>query len=91
MPVKKSELYSSHWASCDDLRGGMDASEYKDYVLVLLFLKYISDIYAGVPYAPITVQLAPKSLPTLPLLPVNNTRTQNHSKKSILTLLTAFN
>jgi type I restriction enzyme M protein len=55
MAIKKSELYSSIWASCDELRGGMDASEYKDYVLIMLFIKYISDKYAGVPYAPITV------------------------------------
>jgi type I restriction enzyme M protein len=55
MAIKKSELYSSLWASCDELRGGMDASQYKDYVLVLLFIKYISDKYAGQPYAPITV------------------------------------
>ena len=47
MPLKKSELYSSIWASCDELRGGMDASQYKDYVLVLLFVKYVSDKYAG--------------------------------------------
>jgi type I restriction enzyme M protein len=53
--LKKSELYSSLWASCDELRGGMDASQYKDYVLVLLFIKYVSDKYAGQPYAPITV------------------------------------
>ena len=39
MAIKKSELYSSLWASCDELRGGMDASQYKDYVLVLLFVK----------------------------------------------------
>jgi hypothetical protein len=43
MPVRKSELYSSLWKSCDELRGGMDASQYKDYVLVLLFMKYVSD------------------------------------------------
>ncbi len=55
MAIKKSELYSSLWASCDELRGGMDASEYKDYVLIMLFIKYVSDKYAGVPYAPITV------------------------------------
>lgn len=55
MAIKKSELYSTLWASCDELRGGMDASQYKDYVLVLLFIKYISDKYAGVPFAPITV------------------------------------
>jgi type I restriction enzyme M protein len=53
--VKKSELYSSLWSSCDELRGGMDASQYKDYVLVLLFIKYVSDKYAGQPYAPITI------------------------------------
>lgn len=55
MAIKKSELYSSLWKSCDELRGGMDASEYKDYVLLMLFIKYVSDKYAGVPYAPITV------------------------------------
>ena len=49
MAVKKSELYSSLWASCDELRGGMDASQYKDYVLTMLFVKYISDKYAGNP------------------------------------------
>lgn len=55
MALKKSELYSSLWSSCDELRGGMDASQYKDYVLVLLFIKYISDKYAGQPFAPITI------------------------------------
>jgi type I restriction enzyme M protein len=55
LALKKSELYSSLWSSCDELRGGMDASQYKDYILVLLFIKYISDKYSGVPYAPITV------------------------------------
>jgi type I restriction enzyme M protein len=51
MPVKKSDLYRSLWKSCDELRGGMDASQYKDYVLVLLFVKYVSDKYAGQPDA----------------------------------------
>jgi type I restriction enzyme M protein len=55
MPIKKSELYSSLWSGCDELRGGMDASQYKDYVLVLLFVKYVSDKFAGLPYAPITI------------------------------------
>jgi type I restriction enzyme M protein len=55
MALKKSELYSSLWASCDELRGGMDASQYKDYVLVLLFIKYVSDKYAGQAFASITV------------------------------------
>ncbi len=43
MAIKKTELYSSLWASADELRGGMDASEYKNYVLTLLFMKYVSD------------------------------------------------
>jgi len=47
MAIKKSDLYSSLWKMCDELRGGMDASQYKDYVLVLLFVKYVSDKYAG--------------------------------------------
>jgi hypothetical protein len=47
MAVKKSDLYSSLWASCDELRGGMDASQYKDYVLFMLFIKYVSDKYAN--------------------------------------------
>jgi type I restriction enzyme M protein len=46
MALKKSQLYSSLWSSCDELRGGMDASQYKDYVLTLLFMKYVSDKYA---------------------------------------------
>jgi type I restriction enzyme M protein len=45
MAIKKSDLYSSLWASCDELRGGMDASQYKDYVLFILFIKYVSDKY----------------------------------------------
>jgi type I restriction enzyme M protein len=55
MALKKSELYGSLWSSCDELRGGMDASQYKDYVLSFLFIKYVSDKYAGVPYAPIKI------------------------------------
>src|SRR5215475_11930329 len=47
MAIKKSQLYSSIWQACDELRGGMDASQYKDYVLVLLFVRYVSDKYAG--------------------------------------------
>lgn len=55
MAIKKSELYSSLWASCDELRGGMDASQYKDYVLVMLFVKYVSDKYTGQKYAEIDI------------------------------------
>ncbi|MBI1294277.1 N-6 DNA methylase [bacterium] len=55
MALKKSQLYSSLWQSCDELRGGMDASQYKDYILTLLFMKYVSDKYAGNPYALIVI------------------------------------
>ena len=55
MALKKSQLYSSLWQSCDELRGGMDASQYKDYVLTLLFMKYVSDKYAADPDALIEV------------------------------------
>ena len=55
MAVKKSEIYSRIWQGCDVLRGGMDASQYKDYVLSILFIKYVSDKYAGQPYGAIKV------------------------------------
>ncbi len=55
MALKKSQLYSSLWQSCDELRGGMDASQYKDYILTLLFMKYVSDKYADQPDALIEV------------------------------------
>ena len=55
MAIKKSEIYRSLWKSCDELRGGMDASQYKDYVLTLLFVKYVSDKYAGKPNALIRI------------------------------------
>jgi type I restriction enzyme M protein len=47
MAIKKSDLYSSLWASCDELSGGMDASQYKDYVLFMLFIKYVTDKYGS--------------------------------------------
>src|ERR1035441_6087244 len=53
--LNKSELYSSLWPISAEPRAGMDPSQYKDYVLVLLFIKYVSDKFAGVPYAPITI------------------------------------
>ena len=55
MALKKSQIWSSLWRSCDELRGGMDASQYKDYVLTLLFMKYVSDKYAADPGALIEV------------------------------------
>lgn len=49
MAVKKSALYSKLWDSCNTLRskGGMDATQYKDYVLIILFMKVITDKYYG--------------------------------------------
>ncbi len=55
MAIKKTQLYSALWQSCDELRGGMDASQYKDYILTLLFVKYVSDKYGGDPYAVVVV------------------------------------
>lgn len=55
MAIKKSQLYASLWQSCDELRGGMDASQYKDYILTLLFMKYVSDKAANDPYPVIEV------------------------------------
>ncbi|MGI9210918.1 MAG: type I restriction-modification system subunit M N-terminal domain-containing protein [Methylococcaceae bacterium] len=56
MAIKKSDLYSSLWASCDELRGGMDASQYKDYVLFMLFIKYVSDKYGeSDDFPPVTI------------------------------------
>ena len=55
MALKKSELYSSLWQSGDALPSSMYASQYKDYVLVLLFVKDVSDKYAGQPFAPIKI------------------------------------
>jgi len=49
MAIKKSQPYSSIWQGCDELRGGMDASQYKDYVLVLLFVRYVvAELKGGV-------------------------------------------
>ena len=53
--IKKSEIYARLWKSCDDLRGGMDASEYKNYILILLFVKYISDKFKNEPFGDIKI------------------------------------
>ena len=55
MAVKKSELYSMLWEACNKLRGGVEPARYKDYVLVLLFFKYVSDRYKGQPFSEFTV------------------------------------
>jgi hypothetical protein len=89
MAIKKSQLYSSIWKSCDELRGGMDASQYKDYVLVLLFIKYISDKYAGVTFAPITVPACIRRLSSLSLEKANE-RDISHSRSRRKKLNTPF-
>ena len=45
MAIKKSEIYGQIWAACDKLRGGVEPARYKDYILTLLFVKYVSDRY----------------------------------------------
>lgn len=70
MALKKSQLYSSLWSSCDALRGGMDASQYKDYVLTLLFMKYVSDKYAGMVDGLIAVPTGARALRPVPGLAV---------------------
>lgn len=55
MAIKKSQIYTNLWQCCNQLRGGMDTSQYKDYILTLLFMKYVSDKAAGDPYADIDV------------------------------------
>ena len=55
MALKKTEIYSTLWASCNELRGGMDASQYKDYVLTMLFMKYVSDKYKDDAFGDIVV------------------------------------
>ena len=87
MALKKSELYSSLWQSCDELRGGMDASQYKDYVLVLLFIKYISDKYAGVPYAPITIPPGASFADMVALKGTSDIGEQINKKASVKTCL----
>ena len=60
MALKNTEFYSSLWASCDELRGGMDASQYQDYVLTPLFMTYVSDKYKGDPYGMIVIPPKPQ-------------------------------
>lgn len=55
MAVKKTELYSLLLEACNKLRGGVEPARYKDYVLVLLFFKYVSDRYKGQPFAEFTI------------------------------------
>ena len=55
MAIKKTDSHQSLWESCDNLRGGMGGSQYKDYILPLLFIKYMSDKSTGDPYPSIII------------------------------------
>lgn len=71
MAVKKSELYSMLWEACNKLRGGVEPSRYKDYVLVLLFFKYVSDRYKGQPFAQFTISKGASLLQNLVVRAIN--------------------
>jgi type I restriction enzyme M protein len=43
--VNQDEINRVAWAACDTFRGVIDSAQYKDYVLVMLFLKYVSDVW----------------------------------------------
>lgn len=45
MKTTKDQINSVVWRACDSFRGSMDSSKYKDYILSLLFVKYLSDSY----------------------------------------------
>src|SRR5512139_3603528 len=45
LPVSQDEINSILWKACDTFRGTVDPSEYKNYILVMLFLKYVSDVW----------------------------------------------
>ena len=45
LPVSQNEINSILWNACDTFRGSIDASEYKNYLLVMLFVKYVSDVW----------------------------------------------
>src|SRR5687767_4132249 len=43
--ISKNEINQTVWKACDTFRGIIDPSQYKDYILTMLFLKYVSDLY----------------------------------------------
>ena len=48
MDIKKitqEDINRTVWKACDTFRGVIDPSQYKDYILTMLFLKYVSDVY----------------------------------------------
>ncbi|MDX9703255.1 MAG: type I restriction-modification system subunit M [Candidatus Auribacterota bacterium] len=43
--IDQKDINNAAWAACDTFRGIVDPAQYKDYILVMLFLKYISDVW----------------------------------------------
>ena len=43
--VEQDQINNTLWAACDTFRGAFDSSEYKNYILVFMFLKYLSDVW----------------------------------------------
>ena len=43
--IDQKDINNAAWAACDTFRGVVDPAQYKDYILVMLFIKYISDIW----------------------------------------------
>jgi hypothetical protein len=84
MPLKTSDLYSSIWASCDELRGGMDASQYKDYVLFMLFIKHITDKYGNSDdfAPPVTI---PKGASFTDMIALKGNRSKRRSARAFTT------
>lgn len=44
-PIAQQDINKAAWGACDTFRGVVDPSIYKDYVLTMLFLKYVSDVW----------------------------------------------
>ena len=44
-PINQDEINAILWRACDTFRGTVDPAEYKNYILVMLFCKYISDVW----------------------------------------------
>lgn len=44
--LSQQDVNNTAWAACDTFRGVVDPAQYKDYILAMLFLKYISDLWA---------------------------------------------
>jgi type I restriction enzyme M protein len=44
-PINQDEINAILWKACDTFRGTVDPAEYKNYILVMLFVKYVSDVW----------------------------------------------